>query len=90
MGRAFYHVADLPDAARSEVERLVGHPLRNDDILYVASLGVQDEQHATDRNAAWDEVENLIRETQASAAKSGLSSEQIDALIDAVRYGTDA
>jgi hypothetical protein len=94
MERALHHVADLPDAARSAVERLMGHPLRNEDVLYIASLGVQDEEAAADRNPAWDEVESLIQQTQQHAAKSGLSSEQIDALIDAecaaVRYGTDA
>jgi hypothetical protein len=93
MERALHHVADLPDAARSEVERLMGHPLKNDDVLYIASIGVQDDEQAAERTGAWGEAESLIQQTQNTAAKSGLSPEQIDALIDAecnaVRYGTD-
>ena len=30
-------MADLPDAARSEVERLMGHPLKNDDVPTASS-----------------------------------------------------
>lgn len=94
MEKSLHHVADLPHAARSEVERLVGHPLGDDEVLYIATLGVQPDQTGTDKDAAWNEVESLIAETQRHAAKSGLSSEQIDALIDAecaaVRYGSNA
>jgi hypothetical protein len=83
MERSLHHVADLPEAARSAVEGLVGHPLDNDDVLYIATLGVQAEPSQADRNAAWDEVEAVIGQMQRNAAKSGLSSEQIDALLDA-------
>ena len=86
-------MADLPAAARSEVERLMGHPLKNDDVLYIASIGVQDDEQADERTAAWNDIESLMQQTQSNAVKSGLSSEQIDALIDAectaVRYGND-
>lgn len=91
MERSVYHVADLPEAARAAVEGLVGHPLGNDEVLYIATLGVQPEPAVADRNAAWDELETIVAPTQRNAAKSGLASEQIDALLDAeceaVRYG---
>ena len=90
MQGSIHHVADLGESARSAVEDLVGHPLANDELIYVASLGVQAEASRTERDAAWDEVETLIAQMQQNATRSGLSSEQIDALIDtecqAVRY----
>jgi hypothetical protein len=90
MERSLHHVADLGESARSAVEGLVGHPLGNDDVIYVASLGVQAGATPAERNEAWDEVEAVIAQMQQNAARSGLSSEQIAALIDAecaaVRY----
>jgi hypothetical protein len=90
MERAFHDVADLPDAVRTEIGRLLACPLRNEDVLYIAAIGARDVATAARRNVAWDEVESLMQKTQRHAARSGLSSEQIDALIDAecaaIRY----
>jgi hypothetical protein len=90
MERSIHQVAELPDATRCVVESLVGHPLGNDEMIYVATLGVQVEPAPADRAAAWDELEAIIVQAQRSAAQSGLPSEQIDRLIDAecdaVRY----
>ena len=91
MQKSLYNIADLPDAARSTVESLVGHPLRKEDVLYIATLGVQAEPVPAEQKAAWDELESIIAVTQRNAQASGLSAEQVDALIDkesaAVRYG---
>jgi hypothetical protein len=90
MERSIHHVADLPEAARAAVEGLVGHPLHNDEVIWIGTLGVQAEPLEHERNAAWDEMESIIAQMQNNAARSGLSLEQIDALIDtecaAVRY----
>ena len=83
MEGSIHHVADLGETARSAVEGLVGHPLGNDELIYVASLGVQPEPTPAERNAAWDEVAAVVAEMQQNAGRSGLSSDQIDALIDA-------
>lgn len=94
MEKSLHQVADLPETDRSMVEKLVGHPLRTDDVIYIATLGVASEPAEAERTAAWMELESIIAETQRNAAKSGLSSEQVDAIIDAecaaVRYGRSA
>ena len=90
MAGSIHHVADLGESARSAVEGLVGHPLGNDELIYVAALGVQAEATPAERNEAWNEVAAAIAQMQQNAALSGLSPEQIDTLIDAeceaVRY----
>jgi hypothetical protein len=83
MEGSLHHVADLQQSVRSAVEGLVGHPLRSDQLVYVATLGVQAEPTPIDRNAAWDEVEAAIAEMQQGAARAGLMPEQIDELLDA-------
>jgi len=94
MEKSLHHVADLPETDRSMVEKLVGHTLQKDDVIYIAALGVAAEPEEAQRTAAWNELESIIAETQRNAEKSGLPSEQIDALIDAecaaVRYGHSA
>jgi hypothetical protein len=94
MEKSLHNIADLPDAARSAVESLVGHPLRKDDVLYITTLGIASEPVPTEQQAAWDELESIIAESQRNAKASGLSPEIIDALIDeesaAVRYGRSA
>jgi len=91
MEKSFHHVADLPDATRIAVEGLVGHALGSDDVVYIATLGAQVESSPADREAAWNELESSIAKMQRAASNSGLSSEQLDALLDeecaAVRYG---
>ncbi len=91
MDKVFHNVSDLPETNRSVVEAIVGHPLRSDDVLYIATIRVENKPTSAERNAAWDELMSIIAETHQQAGNSGLSSEQIDALIDsecaAVRYG---
>jgi hypothetical protein len=91
MGKSLHNVSDLAEANRAAVETIVGHPLRSDDVLYIATLRVETQPSAADRNAAWDELESMIADANHQAAESGLSAEQIDALVDsesaAVRYG---
>ena len=68
---------------------LVGHPLENDEFIYVASLGVQAEATPAERNDAWNEVEAVIAQMQHNVAGSGLSSEQIgrEVLERVARWG---
>jgi hypothetical protein len=91
MEKSLHNVSDLPEANRSAVEAIVGHPLRSDDVLYIATLRVETEPTAVERNAAWDELMSIIADTHQHVARSGMTPEQIDALIDseceAVRYG---
>jgi hypothetical protein len=82
MENSLHNVGDLSAAARSAIESMVGHPLRNDEVLYIATLGVKTDVQADVRNAAWDDLESIIAEMQEHASKSGLSSEQLDELID--------
>lgn len=90
MQRSIHPVAELSDASRSAVESLVGHSLQNDEMVYVATLGIAEEPAPAQRAAAWDELESILAETQQNAARSGSTCEQIDKLIDAecalVRY----
>ena len=83
MQGSIHPVADLGESARSAMESLVGHPLGNDEFVYVASLGVQADVTPAERHAAWDEVEAVISQMRQNVASSGRSSDQIDALIDA-------
>ncbi len=83
MDGSLHHVADLQDSVRSAVEGLVGHPLRSDELVYVATLGVQAEPTPLEHRVAWDEVEAAIADMQQGASRTGLTAEQIDELIDA-------
>ena len=38
MDKSLHNVSDLPQADRSAVEAIVGHPLQNDDVLYIAMI----------------------------------------------------
>ncbi len=91
MDKSFHNVSDLPEASRSAVEAIVGHPLQSDDVLYVAAFRVETKPTAAEHNAAWDELMSIIAEMHRHVVTAGLSPEQIDASIDseceAVRYG---
>jgi hypothetical protein len=91
MDKSLHNVSDLPQADRSAVEAIVGHPLQNDDVLYIATLRVETEPTVAERNAAWDDLMSIIADVHQHVATSGMSPEQIDTLIDsecaAVRYG---
>jgi hypothetical protein len=93
MENSLHNVADLSDAARTTVESIIGHPLRNDEVLCITTLGAAQSPTDAQRNTGWNELESIIAETQQHAAQSGLTGDQIDALIDAeceqVRYGRD-
>lgn len=91
MSQSLHNVSDLTPADRSVIEGILGHPLRNDEVLYIATLGVDTGPAAGQRESAWRELESIIGEMRQTAARSGLSSDAIDQLIDseiaAVRYG---
>lgn len=82
MDGTLHNVADLREPVRLAVEGLVGHPLSNDQVIYVATLGTV-EPAADERAAAWDAVETHLAQMQQSAARSQLTPEQIDELLDA-------
>ncbi len=83
MEGSLHNVAEIPEAARSALEGLVGHSLGNDDVLYIATLGSSTPPAQADHGAAWDELETIVAQMRQNAAKSGLSDEQIDLLLDA-------
>lgn len=91
---ALHHVSDLSADARSTIEAIVGHPLYNGDTLYIATLTTEPQSPASERDAAWNELEHIISQMQAHAARSGLTSSEIDEVIGsecaAVRYGSAA
>jgi hypothetical protein len=83
MDGTLHNVSDLREPVRLAVEGLVGHPLSNNQVIYVATLGTQAEPAAAERAAAWDAVEAALAQMQQSAARSQLTPEQIDELLDA-------
>jgi type VI protein secretion system component VasF len=91
MDKSFHNVSDLPEASRSAVEAMVGHPLQRDDVLYIATIRVENKPASAERDAAWNELMAIIADMHQHVAASGMTPEQIDALIDseceAVRYG---
>jgi len=85
------NVGDLSGPARSAVEGLVGHSLRDDQRLYIVALDPTAEASPEDRRAAWRELQLGLDEMQENARRSGLPAEQIELAIDEacddVRYG---
>ena len=86
------NVGDLPAAARSVVEGLMGHALREEQRLYIVAMDPPAEPSTEDRRAAWAELQISLDEMQANSLRSGLSTEQIELAIDEacdeVRYGS--
>jgi hypothetical protein len=89
-----HNVNELPGPAGSAVESLLGHPLRDDQQLFIAALDSAPAPAVEDRRAAWDELQKIVAVMHENVVKSALSPAEIDRLIDAecdaVRYGASA
>ncbi len=63
-------------------------------MLYIATFRAGTQAGATERDAAWDELESMTSQMRQQAERSGLAPTQIDEIIDsecaAVRYGSGA
>ena len=92
MDKIVRNVVDLPAATRSAVEGLIGHPLRDEQRLYIVALDASLEPSQETRRKAWNDIQPLLDQAAAHAEKSGLSSDEIDSIIDTecerVRYGS--
>ncbi|HEX5446751.1 MAG TPA: hypothetical protein VFW87_23235 [Pirellulales bacterium] len=91
---SLFHVSDLSPDARLAIEAIVGHPVRSGEMLYIATFRAGTQSGATERDAAWDELESMTSQMRQQAERSGLAPTQIDEIIDsecaAVRYGSGA
>ncbi len=91
MDTSVHNVAELSAATRVVVESLIGHPLADDQKVIIAALSPTEQTASEKRQAAWRELQPLLDTMGENARQSGLSSEEIDRLIDeaceSVRYG---
>ncbi len=91
METGLHNVADLADSTRRTVEALIGHPLRNDQRIYIAALNAASEPTPEQRSEAWRNLESIADEMRAHARNSGLAVEEVEQIIDEacdeVRYG---
>jgi hypothetical protein len=91
MDKLFHNVNDLPASARSVVENLIGHPLRDDQQLFMIAIDPLAEPPKAQRRAAWNELKGLFDVMHENVKQSGRSQEEIDQLVDeaceSVRYG---
>lgn len=91
MDNILRNVADLPASARSAVETLMGHPLRDEQRLFIVALDDSARPTVPERQAAWEQIRTLLDEAAANVARSGLADEAAERLADetceAVRYG---
>jgi hypothetical protein len=84
-------VGQLPATARSAVESLIGHPLCDDQQLYIAAFGISVEPANDPPSKSWDDLHRIIADMQKNLPQSGATSQGIERVIDeecnAVRYG---
>ena len=82
MEQLLHNVNELPATARSTVEMLIGHALRDDQRLYIVALDSVEQRSIEDRRVAWEELRKIIEVMQNNARGSGKSADEIDRLID--------
>ncbi len=91
MDKAIHNVNELAASARTTVETLMGHPLRDDQQLFIVALDGVSEPPQEQRRTAWTELKSMLEVMQQNASQSGRSPQEIDRLIDeacdSVRYG---
>ena len=92
MDKLLQNVGELSTPARIAVENLMGHPLRDDQQLYIVALDAAVEPAADQRQTVWNELQAIIADANDKVQQSAESSEGIDRLIDEacddVLYGT--
>ena len=91
MDKLFHNVGDLSNPDRSAVENLMGHPLRDDQQLYIVALDAVAEPVAAERQSAWDDLQAIIADAKDNVGQSPESADNIERVIDEacndVRYG---
>ena len=91
MDKLVHNVGDLPSLERSAVEAIIGHPLRDDQRLFIVALDATAEPASEVRHEAWNELEVIIAEAGQNVRDSGSSQAELDRTIDEacdeVRYG---
>ena len=89
--KLLHNVGDLSNPDRSAVENLMGHPLRDDQQLYIVALDAVAEPVAAERQSAWDNLQAIIADAKDNVGQSPDSADEIERVIDEAcneaRYG---
>ena len=90
MNTSLHNVGELSGPARSTVEGLMGHPLRDNQQLYIVAVDAT-VAPAAERHAAWQELQSIIAESHENVRQFGASEAELESAIDEachdVRYG---
>ena len=91
MDSVFHNVGDLATPERSILETLMGHPLRNDQTLYIVAMDQASERDARARLRASQELDEILAESHENVRQNGQSTDELERVIDEacdeVRYG---
>jgi len=91
MDKLLQNAGDLPASARSAVESLMGHALRDDQPVYIVALDTMAEPPVEQRRQAWADLQEIMAEMQDVVQQSGITPEELERVIDEecdqVRYG---
>ncbi len=91
MDKLLQNAGDLPASARSAVESLMGHALRDDQPVYIVALDAAIEPPVQQRREAWHDLQEIMDEMHASVRQSGIPAAEVEQTIDQacdeVRYG---
>jgi hypothetical protein len=91
MDKLLQNAGDLPASARSAVESLMGHALRDDQPVYIVALDAAKEPPAQQRREALNDLQEIMDEMHANVRKTGISADEVERTIDQacdeVRYG---
>lgn len=90
MEKSVHNVGELSAPARSAVEGLVGHPLRDDQQLFIVAIDAACTPTA-ERQGAWRDLQSILAESHENVRQSGVANDELDRAIDKacyeVRYG---
>lgn len=91
MENHWYNVGELSAGARSAVEGLMGRALRDDERVYIVAVAAGTDPSTDQRRRAWEELQEMLAETQGHARQSGVAAEEMERAIEEacrdVRYG---
>lgn len=91
MDKFLQNAGELPASARSAVEGLVGHPLRDDQPVYIVALDTSTDPPLEERRQAWAELQGIMDNVHTQVRQSGVSADELERTIDEacneVRYG---
>ena len=91
MDKLLHNVGDLPASARSAVESLMGHALRDNQQLYIMALDTATEPAVEQRREASHDLQEIMHEMQSSVRQTGIAGDEVERIIDEacdeVRYG---